>query len=103
VPPLPPTETLACTLTLAAGTEAVAPLEAPPLPPPPPIDWATTALLRWPVVVMSIAFLTSTALPLPPSPPDPPTLTVALTVTEPDAPPAALQASPPLPPPPPTD
>ena len=44
----------------------------PPLPPPPPTDWAVMPFDSMPEVVMVATLLTSTAPPLPALPPAPP-------------------------------
>ena len=73
----------------------------PPLPPPPPTDWARMPSDISPKVAMLAALLTVTSRPLPPPTPWPPTVLTALLPFELVKP--APIAKPPLPPPPPTD
>ena len=65
-PPKPPIETFALTVTPLPWRLAVWPLEEPPFPPP-PIDWATIALLWIPRVTASIPSCSIYWPTLPPS------------------------------------
>ena len=85
--------------------------ESPPLPPPPPMDCASTPCEPWPLVRTRLLpeSVTSTSLPSPPLPPEAPTATaepIANTVSSSSGTGrATLRATalPPVPPPPPID
>ena len=74
-------------------------ISKPPLPPPPAIDWAISALAATPEVVMLPALLKLTTLPSPPPAPLPPIPRAKLETPPPEIP----MLAPPLPPPPPID
>ena len=76
----------------------------PPLPPPPPIDWAITPAEYW-LWVRMVAWLseTETLPPAVPDPPEPPMATAPLTAPAPPRLAAPVMLVPPEPPPPPMD
>ena len=89
------------TFTFTILEPALAATAIPPLPPPPPIDWAVIPEERCPSVVKSESLLTVTLLLPAPVPPFPPSETLAVTGKV--MPAFAAIAIPPFPPPPPID
>src|SRR6185437_14984476 len=101
VPPLPPVAPAAPTETTDAGlpVEIAAESAAPPLPPDPPIDWATMPGDASILVLIVPLAVTTTLLPILPLPPKPPIAVEGAATVE----PAALALKPPAPPSPPID